>query len=83
MNGGPLSWSKACWNGLHERQGLLLAEGIEIPGYLDMAGAAEPDDVLDAAAAAWSAHRVATGQAKTLPETPLNDGGGRPVAIWY
>jgi len=46
------------------------------------AGQAAPDDVLDAAVAAWTAARKANGEAATLPpEPPLRD--GRAVAIWY
>jgi predicted RNase H-like nuclease len=40
------------------------------------------DDVLDAAAAAWSACRILNGQAKSLPDPPeVVD--GYPVAVWY
>jgi predicted RNase H-like nuclease len=40
------------------------------------------DDVLDAAAAAWTANRIATGQAMTLPDPPeLSD--GLRICIWY
>jgi predicted RNase H-like nuclease len=40
------------------------------------------DDVLDAAASAWSAQRIATGKALCLPGPPeLAD--GREGAIWY
>ncbi len=82
MHGGPLPWSKKTWNGLALRRRLLAAEGIEVGGDLGGAGAAAPDDVLDAAAAAWSAHRWATGAARTLPEDPPEDPAGRPTAIW-
>ena len=41
------------------------------------------DDVFDAAAAAWSAHRIATGTAQCLPTAPEHDAHGRPVAIRY
>jgi len=40
------------------------------------------DDVLDAAAAAWSAHRVATGVVQSLPEPP-EIVQGQLVAIWF
>ncbi|MFD5736590.1 DUF429 domain-containing protein [Streptomyces sioyaensis] len=36
-----------------------------------------------AAAAAWTAHRIAHGHAHSLPSPPEHDADGRPVAIWY
>jgi predicted RNase H-like nuclease len=39
--------------------------------------------VLDAAAAAWSADRIATGTAKALPDPPELTTAGRRIAIWY
>jgi predicted RNase H-like nuclease len=83
MKNGYLTFPKTSWNGFCERRGLLMAQGVELPDALPLAGVAAPDDVLDAAAAAWSAHRVAAGWSKTLPETPTEDTSGRPVAIWY
>jgi predicted RNase H-like nuclease len=41
------------------------------------------DDVLDAAAAAWSAHRIALGIAGRVPEAPELDAEGRAVEILY
>ena len=41
-----------------------------------------PDDLLDAAAAAWTARRVLAGSARPLPDPPEVDSSGRPVAIW-
>ena len=40
------------------------------------------DDVLDAAAAAWSAQRIALGIAETLPGQPERV-DGMTVCIWY
>jgi predicted RNase H-like nuclease len=40
-------------------------------------------DLLDAAAAAWTAKRFAHGQARSLPEPPEPGANGRLVAIWY
>lgn len=42
---------------------------------------AAPDDVLDAAALAWTAARVAAGTAERLGDGAL-DGRGRPQAVW-
>jgi predicted RNase H-like nuclease len=41
----------------------------------------ERRDVLDAAAAAWSADRIARGLARSLPDPP-EEIRGRKVAIW-
>ena len=40
------------------------------------------DDLIDAAILSWTAARIATGQARSLPVAPLRDGLGRPMAIW-
>lgn len=54
-----------------------------LPDDLGAAGRTPPDDVLDAAAAAWTAHRIAHGRAHSLPDPPEHDADGRPVAIWH
>jgi predicted RNase H-like nuclease len=69
MNGeSKLAASKHTWNGLFERRGLLAREGILIGDHLPED--VPPADVLDAAAAAWTAHRIAQGRHETLPATP-------------
>jgi predicted RNase H-like nuclease len=40
-------------------------------------------DTLDAAAVAWSAWRIATGQAVVVPGRPQRDAQGREIAIRY
>jgi predicted RNase H-like nuclease len=82
MNGGrPLSYRKRWAGGVVERLELLRKHGIEL-APLGESASAPIDDVLDAAAAAWSAHRIATNAASTLPDPPeVLD--GRHVAIWY
>jgi predicted RNase H-like nuclease len=40
-------------------------------------------DTLDAAAVAWSAWRIATGQAVILPDQPQQDSQGREITIRY
>ena len=77
-----LQYSKRTWNGQIERRRLLAGHGIELPDEIGDAGRAGPDDVLDAAAAAWSANRFRQKKAKTLPESPPKQ-SGRAVAIWY
>jgi predicted RNase H-like nuclease len=79
MAGRHLQHSKRTWNGQMERRGLLASEGLVLPEVLDgRAGSVPPDDILDAAAVAWSAHRIARGEAQTLPRDPEP---GEPV-IW-
>ncbi|TJZ54108.1 DUF429 domain-containing protein [Streptomyces piniterrae] len=81
--GTALLSRKKSWAGQMARRSLLAAAGIVLPDDLGDAGRTPPDDVLDAAAAAWTAHRIARGRAHSLPDPPEHDAGGRPVAIWY
>lgn len=76
-SGKTLPWAKSCWNGFALRRRILQEQGIVIPDELGDAGAAGVADVLDAAIAAWSAARVAAGQAETHPP-----GADRIGAIW-
>ena len=82
MNGGrPLRHRKKSAGGALERLELLRRHGIELT-QLGPSAFALVDDVLDAGAAAWSAHRIAAEMACPLPDPPeLVD--GREVAIWY
>jgi predicted RNase H-like nuclease len=82
MNGGtPLGYRKKSAGGALERIELLRRNGIELTG-LGPAASAPLDDALDAAAAAWSGHRIAAGTARSLPDSPEN-ADGLAVAIWY
>jgi predicted RNase H-like nuclease len=73
---------KKSWRGQRARLRILAGHGIDIPEDLGRAAAAVPaDDVLDAAAAAWSAHRIAAGTAFSLPDPPQM-AGDRSLAIW-
>ena len=83
MGDHPPAASKKTWRGVHERMTRLLAVGIDVPGDIGDAAKAGADDVLDAAAAAWSANRIATGRAQSLPDPPQVNGRGQPSAIWY
>ncbi len=83
MAGAPLPDGKRTWAGAAARHGLLRAEGIELAGPLRAAGRlAAVDDVLDAGAAAWSARRVASGEAQGRPDPPEVFGDGLPASIW-
>lgn len=82
MAGEPLP-AKRTWAGATRRRHLLLTAGIELPADLGEAGSVPVDDVLDAAAAAWTAHRIGTAEAVSIPEPPERDSEGRPMAIWF
>lgn len=77
LNGAPLRASKHSWNGFFLRRRLLADHGLHIPDQLT-----EPlplIDVLDAAAVAWTAQRIANGEAVTLPADP---GLGEPTITY-
>lgn len=82
MVGEPLGASKKTWNGQAERRRALAQVGIVLPEDLGEAGRAPVDDVIDAAAAAWSAHRIAREEAVRCPETPQLDTQGKSIQIW-
>ena len=78
--GTPLADSKHTRRGLTIRRALLVQAGIVVPPRV--AGAAE-DDLLDAAAVAWSAGRVVAGAAVTLSDPAQRADDGREIAIRY
>ena len=83
LAGGRSPPSKKTWDGLMQRRALLTVAGLSIPdlvGGASWRGAA--DDVVDAVACAWTAERIARGEARALP-TPPQRIDGRDVAIWY
>jgi predicted RNase H-like nuclease len=82
LAGECLVWPKKSWNGLLLRRRLLSGSGIELPEVIRDLANAGADDVVDAAVAAWSARRIASGVARSLPDPP-EDSGGQPVSIWY
>jgi predicted RNase H-like nuclease len=73
LKGAPLHTKKSTWSGIAERRAFLAGAGILLPDGLPGGGQAAPDDVVDAAVAAWSALRVAEGRAATLPAEPSGD----------
>lgn len=85
MTGDPLRWSKKTWNGAAQRRALLASArpAIVLPDELGPAGRVPAHDVLDAAAAAWSAWRYAHGTATAHgdPEE-LDPVTGRRIAMW-
>ncbi|WP_433005974.1 DUF429 domain-containing protein [Kribbella sp. CA-294648] len=83
LAGAPLTVRKSTWAGAERRRALLADAGIALNGELGLAGqAVGVDDVLDAGAAAWSALRVARGDAVSLPNPPEIFADGWPAAIW-
>ena len=83
MKGEPLDYSKHSWNGQAERRRLIAGAGIDLPDHLPDAGKVPPDDLLDAAAAAWTAWRVVRGKAKVLPSSAAGCDTSRRALIWY
>ena len=83
MNGGPVSFSKRTAEGLAERRAILARFGIDIEtNSAVIPGSVAADDVLDAAAAAWSAWRVHQERARSLPAEPEINDDGIAAAIW-
>ncbi|WP_162802816.1 DUF429 domain-containing protein [Ornithinimicrobium avium] len=79
MAGAPAATSKRSAQGAAERRQVLTRSGVAPPGTLPVGVGV--DDLLDACAAAWTAHRVKTGAGRTFPETPETFSDGLPAAI--
>ena len=80
LSGAPLAASKHSPDGLAVRRALLAAVGVILPSRVP--GAAE-DDLLDAAAVAWSARRIAAGTAVTLTDPSQRADDDGEIAIRY
>ena len=75
--GAPATASKKTWAGMTERFNALTAAGFDLTDVDKVAArAAVTDDLLDAAAAAWTAHRFHRGEARSFPSNAVSD------AIW-
>ena len=69
--GAPAAASKKTWAGMTQRLGALTAAGFDLSAVDDQAArAAVTDDLLDAAAAAWTAERYHRGVARSFPAEP-------------
>jgi predicted RNase H-like nuclease len=83
LHGHPLETLRATEAGRAQRIELLRSAGIEIPAETGRVGGVAIDDVLDAAALAWTAKRYAHGHARSFPpQEKWQLDGGRVVAIW-
>ncbi|MBF0721223.1 DUF429 domain-containing protein [Sanguibacter inulinus] len=83
MNGAPLTDRKKTWAGAETRRALLAERGLVLSGAGGLSGVdVGVDDVLDAAATAWTARRHTRGQSEALPATPEIFSDGWPAAIW-
>jgi predicted RNase H-like nuclease len=83
MTGAPMAAGKRSWQGMIDRRAALASQGIVLDDVDRVVGARVPvDDLLDAAAAAWTALRLLAGAARCLPDPPQTGGGGASIAIW-
>lgn len=83
LAGRHLLEPKSTWTGFMLRLRLLADAGISLDDGLGLSGRrVAPDDVLDAAVAAWTANRVDRSIHITLPNPPEHLADGREVAIW-
>lgn len=78
LAGGVIRPPKSTWAGLELRRAALAEAGIVVPADIGDAGRAGPDDVLDAAAAAWTARRIVASTARSFPDDPRE----KAQAIW-
>ncbi|GAA0953345.1 DUF429 domain-containing protein [Actinocorallia libanotica] len=83
LAGEHLPSRRSSWAGAHHRRELLARAGIMLPNELGDPGLrAGVDDLLGAAAAAWTARRVSRGEARALPDPPETFSDGLSCAIW-
>lgn len=82
MAGHPALHPKKTWAGQRERLALLEEAGLRLGALVGDTGTAGPDDVVDAAAAAWTARRRAVGAAVSLPDPPQRTPDGLAAAVW-
>lgn len=75
---------KKTLSGRDQRTHLLETAGLRAAALLDRRSAfgAQPDDILDAAVAAWTAHRRLIGKAFSLPADPPLDARGLRMEMW-
>ena len=82
----PVQHNKKTLTGRNERMKLLsliFSDVVELVAKARNPKEAEPDDILDALAAAWTAGQAVLGKAETLPENPEIDGRDLRMEILY
>jgi predicted RNase H-like nuclease len=82
LTGATIMAGKRSAAGSAARRLALADAGIAVPTNLAEARGVALDDVLDAAAVAWSARRIAAGRARSFPDPPERLADGRLAAIW-
>lgn len=81
--GGPAEHPKTTWSGQRERRSALFEAGVHLGDVGEVGALAAPDDVLDAAAVAWSTRRLVQGEGRSWPDPPERyDDWPHPVAIF-
>lgn len=84
LAGAPLPEPKSRPAGQALRRAVLAAAGLHLPDNPgDPGWRRAAVDVLDAAAVAWTAGRIAAGRATVLPDPPQTGDDGRQIAIRY
>lgn len=79
----PAEHPKRTWAGHQERLSALDGAGIDLRDLGHAGALAAPDDVLDAAAVAWSTRRLVRGEGTSWPDPPEHyDDWPHPVAIF-
>lgn len=85
LAGRPLRYYKKTLPGALERRALLESAGLlpDVDAEIALKRQASFDDINDAAIMAWTALRVTSGEAESVPETPEVFSDGWPSAIWF
>ncbi|MEX2533066.1 MAG: DUF429 domain-containing protein [Nitriliruptoraceae bacterium] len=82
LNGEPLTTTKKTWAGMRQREQLLIQHGVVLDACLPAGENAGIADMLDAAVAAVSARRIATGDALPLGDGSVDAMSGVPQCIY-
>ncbi len=81
--GRPCDHPKTTWAGQQERRAALAAAGVALDDVGEVGALAAADDVLDAAAVAWSTRRLVRGEGRSWPDPPERYADWpHPVAIF-
>jgi predicted RNase H-like nuclease len=79
LAGAPMTTRRGSAEGSRERREALAVAGIYTPAHAPVGVPTEA--MLDACAAAWTAHRVKAGEARSLPDAPATGSDGITSAI--